>query len=57
MGSTDGVTQAPELQPHIFWLAFKVGIEGIGCVLESDKETDCVRVPLLMTAYKEVISV
>lgn len=44
MGTTDWVTQAPGLQPHIFWLIFKVSVQGVGCVLESDKETDCVHV-------------
>lgn len=59
MGSTDWVTQAPGLQPHIFWLAFKVAVQGVGCVLESDKETGCVCRPFVMIAvvYKEVISV
>lgn len=40
MGSTDQVTQAPGLQPHIFWLIFKVSVRGVGCILESDKETE-----------------
>lgn len=30
MGSTDRVTRATGLQPHIFWLAFKVGVQGVG---------------------------
>lgn len=50
------VTQAPELQPHIFWLAFKVDVQGVGCILESDKETDSVCMSLLMTAVLTSIS-
>lgn len=59
MGSTDWVTQAPGLQPHILCLAFRVAVQGVGCVLECDKETDWVCRPFVMIAvvYKEVISV
>lgn len=29
MGSADRVTQATGLQTRIFWLAFKVGVQGV----------------------------